>query len=197
MGPVISPTDDTVSTDPGDGPVTRSQRTGERSPLSSEVNDGVPKNISASESSRSTRGPEKDSPAAEPPPIVLGMTSSDRWLALIVSLTISLLLLVHWVRLTGWGLQPIEVDRPSSSRYRFVLDVNSATWVEWMQLEGIGETLARRIVAHRERHGPFQSVDDVQSVHGIGPKTIARLRPYLMVRPAEHQENAAVADVPR
>ncbi len=63
----------------------------------------------------------------------------------------------------------------------FQLDVNSAAWPEWALLPGIGETLARRIVDHRERAGGFRSLEDVRRVRGLGPKTFARLRPYLVL----------------
>lgn len=87
----------------------------------------------------------------------------------------------HWVRLSGWGLREIEIERPAEKVFEYRLDVNSATWVEWMQLPGIGETLARRIVDDRERHGPFESIEDVQRVKGVGVKTIAKLQPWLTV----------------
>src|SRR5258707_15457167 len=53
------------------------------------------------------------------------------------------LLSVHWLRLSDWGRQPVEVDRLPARQYQYALDVNDATWVEWAQLDGIGETLAR------------------------------------------------------
>lgn len=85
----------------------------------------------------------------------------------------------EWARLSGWGAQPIEIERHESRKLDYQIDINSATWVEWIQFEGIGEKLAGRIVADRKRNGPFQSVDDLARVKGIGPKTIARLRPHL------------------
>jgi competence protein ComEA len=73
----------------------------------------------------------------------------------------------------------VEVDRLESESLDYRIDVNTATWVEWAQLDGIGEALAERIVADREANGPFKSVDDLRRVKGIGPKTLARIRPYL------------------
>lgn len=46
-------------------------------------------------------------------------------------------------------------------------------------LPGIGPVKARRIVAHRERHGPFGSVDALGAVKGIGPVTLERIRAHL------------------
>ena len=46
-------------------------------------------------------------------------------------------------------------------------------------LPGIGEVLAGRIVAYREAHGPFPSVDALDHVEGIGEGTLAPIRRYL------------------
>jgi competence protein ComEA len=95
------------------------------------------------------------------------------------------LVFVHWLRLSEWGRRPVEVDRLPAGEYQYVIDVNSATWVEWAQFDGIGETLAKRIVADRDSRGPFMSVNEVARVKGIGPKKLAQMRPYLTIEPAQ------------
>ena len=57
-----------------------------------------------------------------------------------------------------------------------IVDINSATLEELVTLDGIGEALARRILADRLQHGRFRSVDDLARVPGIGKKTIAKNR---------------------
>jgi competence protein ComEA len=91
------------------------------------------------------------------------------------------LLVAYWARSTRWGSVPIEIDRVQARKLDFRLDVNAATWVEWTQLEGIGDALARRIVADREANGPFAAVDDLRRVKGIGPKTLEKIRPWLTI----------------
>jgi competence protein ComEA len=108
---------------------------------------------------------------------VLGLNRGDRRVLAVLIVVAMLLMLVHWYRLTQYRPQPIEVLHPDG--YLFQLDVNTATWVEWMQLDGVGETLSRRIVEDRRLNGPFASVDDVQRVPGIGPKTLEAMRPHL------------------
>jgi competence protein ComEA len=113
--------------------------------------------------------------------------------AVAVLLVIALALLgVHWLRMSGWGSEPIEIDRLPQHELDYRIDVNTANWVEWCQLPGIGEMLARRIVDDRDTQGPFQSIDDLERVPGIGPKTIDAIRQYL--KPVVPHEPAS--DVP-
>ena len=87
----------------------------------------------------------------------------------------------HWLQLSNWGREPVEISRLPNSDYAYRIDVNQSTWVEWAQLEGIGETLARRIIDDREQRGPFRSIDDIMRVKGIGPKKLEQLRPWLEI----------------
>lgn len=62
-----------------------------------------------------------------------------------------------------------------------VLDLNTASQADLTRLPGIGEKKAAAILAWREEHGPFQVVEDVMSVDGIGEKILADIRPYVTV----------------
>jgi competence protein ComEA len=55
------------------------------------------------------------------------------------------------------------------------LDINSADREQLISLPGIGPALADRIQANR----PFQVVQDLLNVKGIGPESLEELRPYL------------------
>lgn len=59
------------------------------------------------------------------------------------------------------------------------IDVDRATAEELVRLPGIGPSLAGRIVAEREAHGPFGGAAGLLRVTGIGPKTLEKIRPYL------------------
>lgn len=63
------------------------------------------------------------------------------------------------------------------------IDPNTASAEELDRLPGIGPALADRIVAERERGGPFTSVADLERVRGIGAATRRRLEPYLRIGP--------------
>ncbi len=59
------------------------------------------------------------------------------------------------------------------------LDVNTAGESELTSLPGVGPSLARRIVEYRTANGPFQTVDDLQNVSGIGPSKFDKMAPYI------------------
>jgi len=59
------------------------------------------------------------------------------------------------------------------------LRLNTATAEELERLPGIGPSLAARIIAWRDSAGVFRNVEDIAKVRGIGPATLARLKPLL------------------
>jgi competence protein ComEA len=61
------------------------------------------------------------------------------------------------------------------------IDINRATVEDFDKLPGIGPELARRIVAYREKHGPFRRIEDLMAVRGMGAKKWRVLKPYLRV----------------
>ncbi len=63
------------------------------------------------------------------------------------------------------------------------IDINASPAHELRFLPGIGETRARDIIRYRDEHGPFESVDDLRKIEGIGPDTIRRIRPYAICLP--------------
>jgi len=85
----------------------------------------------------------------------------------------------YWVAQGGLSGRLIDVDRRTPQTAQFQIDPNSAEWPEWAQLPEIGETLARRIVESRQQQGPFQDVEDLRRVRGIGPRTLEKIRPYI------------------
>jgi competence protein ComEA len=58
-----------------------------------------------------------------------------------------------------------------------LININTATISELTKLPGIGTTYAQRIIEYRKSHGPFQSLEDITKVKGIGPKTLEKMRP--------------------
>lgn len=62
------------------------------------------------------------------------------------------------------------------------VDINSADAAALAQaLKGVGPAKAEAIVTFREKNGPFNSVDDLVLVQGIGEKTLEMNRDHIMV----------------
>ncbi len=61
------------------------------------------------------------------------------------------------------------------------LDLNTATLEQLMELPGIGEVLAERVLEYRETHGGFSSVEELMNVSGIGEKRFAALKDLVTV----------------
>ena len=57
----------------------------------------------------------------------------------------------------------------------------NATAEELDTLPGIGESLARRIIAYREANGPFGSIEEIMEVSGIGEAKFAELEDRVTV----------------
>lgn len=56
------------------------------------------------------------------------------------------------------------------------INVNTADVELLTELPGIGPSRAEALIEERETNGPFESVDDLERVSGIGPATIDRMR---------------------
>ena len=62
-----------------------------------------------------------------------------------------------------------------------MVNINTASESELESLNGVGPALAAAIIQYRTEHGPFQGVDDLDDVSGIGPVTLEELRPFVTV----------------
>jgi competence protein ComEA len=77
---------------------------------------------------------------------------------------------------TSTGSNPSDAGDPGG-----LVNINTATLEELETLSGIGPALGQRIIDYREEHGPFQAVDELMNVSGIGEKRLADLRPHVTV----------------
>ena len=105
---------------------------------------------------------------------------------LVVGVLLAVAMLVvgaYWLAQGGHQGRLIDIDRAEPLSAEFRVDLNEAQWPEFAQLPGIGETLARRIVDSRNTEGPFTSIEDLQRVRGIGPRTVQNMKHYLHPMP--------------
>jgi competence protein ComEA len=61
-----------------------------------------------------------------------------------------------------------------------VVNINTASPEELQLLPRVGPSLARRIIEFREANGPFQRVDEILAVKGIGESSFEKLEPYIV-----------------
>jgi len=122
-------------------------------------------------------------PAPDPPQPTRSpwLTASDQQIVVLICL-----LLVAWVgirqlELSRWSRQEIELRHQQPLELAYIVDLNTANWLEFSLLEGIGEVLGKRIVSYRDDHGPFTTIEQIREVRGIGEKTYARIAPHLTI----------------
>ncbi len=79
------------------------------------------------------------------------------------------------------------------------IDVNAASAAELERLPRVGPALAARIVAWREKNGPFESLESLRHVRGIGPATARLLAPLVTFsgRHSPFQSEAPASPNPR
>lgn len=85
---------------------------------------------------------------------------------------------VNLARLARDGEQihiPLEGEAPAPGATSGPVNLNTADESGLETLPGVGPVLAQRIVADREAHGPFSSLEDLARVSGVGEAMVAAL----------------------
>jgi comEA protein len=75
----------------------------------------------------------------------------------------------------------IQIHFPKkSAKQPSIIDINRAGLQEFMQLPGIGQSTAEKILAYRTQQS-FTDIEDIMNVKGIGEKKFEKMKPYLKV----------------
>lgn len=61
------------------------------------------------------------------------------------------------------------------------ININTADKTRLMDIPGVGEVTAGKIIDYRNTYGSFKSVDELINVSGIGDKKLENMRPYVTV----------------
>ncbi len=69
-----------------------------------------------------------------------------------------------------------------ASQQRLLIEINSATVEELINLPRVGPVIANRIIEYRNIHGPFKTVEDLIKVKGIGEKKLTSIKPYIYIK---------------
>ncbi len=80
-----------------------------------------------------------------------------------------------FMAMIGMGTISCQPGPPTEGSIR--VNINTCTLTELETVPGVGPELAKLIVAGR----PYQSVDQLVDVKGIGAKSLLKLRPYVKV----------------
>lgn len=112
------------------------------------------------------------------------------WLFAVMAVLIVAVVALAWLDVPSFeppsvtyqsGEATTETTSDTANGSARLINVNSATAAELMRLNGVGETIAARIIDYRTQHGAFSSVEELLKVNGIGEKRLEQWRPYLTV----------------
>ncbi len=97
---------------------------------------------------------------------------------------------MRWILRRGWAtfmavlcLTAITMQAPllavEKKTSQAKVNINQASTDQLVTLPGIGPAMAKRIIEHRTKNGPFKKVEDLMSVKGIGEKKFQKIRDRL------------------
>lgn len=120
-------------------------------------------------------------PAAtsQPPPLLSAWPRSVQTATAVALALATVVLTIRSVPNLFSSTTPSDAHIPTDAAYQ--IDLNSAERAELLQLPGVGEALAQRILDYRRECGRFRRVEDLRGVRGIGPVTMDKLRPWVRV----------------
>lgn len=62
-----------------------------------------------------------------------------------------------------------------------LININTADYIELQEINGVGETKAKKIVEYREENGLFTSIEDIKNVPGIGESLFEKIKIYITI----------------
>jgi competence protein ComEA len=74
-----------------------------------------------------------------------------------------------------------ELTNASAKENSKYININSASSEDLQRLEGIGPSMAERILDYREEVGYFGSIEDIKNVSGIGEAKYNKIKDYITI----------------
>lgn len=118
------------------------------------------------------------------------ITKTEKYLLLLTAIFLLCLALLYFTdhRSAGGGDYTVtpqytaqEPEAPDPPAVPGKVNINTADAAQLEALDGIGPTLAQRIVAYREEHGPFADIESIMDVNGIGEGIFETIRQQITV----------------
>ena len=118
------------------------------------------------------------------------ITKTEKYLLLLTAIFLLCLALLYFTdpRSVGGGDYTVtpqytaqEPEAPDPPAVPGKVNINTADAAQLEALDGIGPTLAQRIVAYREEHGPFADIESIMDVNGIGAGIFETIRQQITV----------------
>ncbi len=73
-----------------------------------------------------------------------------------------------------------DVYQPRFNKTYTSIDINDSDTTAWIQLPGIGNRLASRIISFREKLGGFCGIEQVGETYGLPDSVFQKIKPYLL-----------------
>ncbi|WP_423189596.1 helix-hairpin-helix domain-containing protein [Alkalibacterium sp. f15] len=84
-----------------------------------------------------------------------------------------------YIPVEGEEMVGIEISLEGGHAKDAKININDANEQTLSQLNGIGPSKANDIIEYREKNGPFESIDEIIKVSGIGEKTYEKISEYI------------------
>lgn len=72
-------------------------------------------------------------------------------------------------------------DVATSSKGEGKVQINAASKEQLEKITGIGSRKAESILKYREEHGPFQKIEDLLEIDGIGVKSLEKIKDQIII----------------
>lgn len=76
----------------------------------------------------------------------------------------------------------IITENNLSKKVEKKININTANEQQLQELQGIGESMAKRIIEYRKINGKFKSIEEIKNVSGIGEAKYNKIKEYICIK---------------